>query len=98
MEVTRLAIGEKYQRSRTLLVRLFNFIYVFARRIKGFDDFVIEVNPRHVNYYRRLLIFEQAAAASVPAREKRARCSAPAGSLRSGARSSARGRQGRDRQ
>ena len=60
VEVTRLAIGEAHQRSKPLLVRLFNFIYVFARRIKGFDDFVIEVNPRHVNYYRRLLIFEQA--------------------------------------
>ena len=56
----RLAIDEEHQRSKTLLVRLFNFIYVFARRVHGFDDFVIEVNPRHVNYYRRLLVFEQA--------------------------------------
>lgn len=60
VEVTRLAIDEKHQRSKTLLVRLFNFIYVFAKRVRGFDDFVIEVNPRHVNYYRRLLAFEQA--------------------------------------
>jgi hypothetical protein len=60
VEVTRLAIDEEHQRSKTLLVRLFNFIYAFARRVRGFDDFVIEVNPRHVNYYRRLLIFEQA--------------------------------------
>jgi hypothetical protein len=42
------------------LVRLFNFIYIFARRVKGFDDFVIEVNPSHVNYYRRMLSFDQA--------------------------------------
>lgn len=60
VEVTRLAIDEEHKHSRTLLVRLFNFIYVFARRVRGFDDFVIEVNPRHVNYYRRLLNFEQA--------------------------------------
>lgn len=59
VEVTRLAIGEEHQRSKTLLVRLFNFIYIFAHRVKGYDDFVIEVNPRHVNYYRRLLMFEQ---------------------------------------
>lgn len=59
IEVTRLAIDENHQRSKELLVKLFNFIYIFARRVKGFDDFVIEVNPRHVNYYRRLLIFEQ---------------------------------------
>lgn len=59
VEVTRLAVDEEHQRSRMLLVRLFNFIYIFARRVKGFDDFVIEVNPRHVNYYRRLLCFDQ---------------------------------------
>ena len=59
VEVTRLAICEEYQHSKLLLVRLFNFIYIFARHIKRFDDFVIEVNPRHVNYYRRLLCFEQ---------------------------------------
>jgi hypothetical protein len=60
VEVTRLAIDEEYRNSKTLLIRLFNFVYIFARRVKGFDDFVIEVNPRHVTYYRRLLIFEQA--------------------------------------
>jgi len=58
VEVTRLAIDAANQHSKALLVRLFNFIYIFARRVKGFDDFVIEVNPRHVNYYRRLLCFE----------------------------------------
>ena len=58
VEVTRLAIAEEFSHSKTLLVRLFNFIYIFARRVRGFDDFVIEVNPRHVNYYRRLLRFE----------------------------------------
>ena len=42
-----------------LLVRLFNFIYIFALRVRRFDDFVIEVNPRHVNYYKRMLLFEQ---------------------------------------
>jgi hypothetical protein len=60
VEVTRLAIDESHQRSKVLLLRLFNFIYIFAQRVKGFDDFVIEVNPRHVNYYRRLLLFEEA--------------------------------------
>jgi hypothetical protein len=60
VEVTRLAISEQHQHSKMLLVRLFNYIYVFARRVKGFDDFVIEVNPRHVTYYCRLLSFEVA--------------------------------------
>jgi hypothetical protein len=60
VEVTRLAIDEAHCGSKQLLVVLFNFIFLFARRIRGFDDFVIEVNPRHVNYYRRLLMFEVA--------------------------------------
>lgn len=59
-EVTRLAIDERHTGSKALLVTLFNFIFVYARRIRGYDDFVIEVNPRHVNYYRRLLRFEVA--------------------------------------
>lgn len=58
VEVTRLAIGEAHLCSRQLLVQLFNWIYVHARRVRRCDDFVIEVNPRHVSYYRRLLGFE----------------------------------------
>lgn len=58
VEVTRLAIGETHACSRQLLVRLFNWIYIHARRVRRSDDFVIEVNPKHVSYYRRLLGFE----------------------------------------
>ncbi len=57
-EVTRLAMDPQLNQSKSMLVTLFNFIYIHARRIKNFDDFVIEVNPRHVAYYRRLLQFE----------------------------------------
>jgi hypothetical protein len=60
VEVTRLAIDEPYKRSKALLVKLFNFVYIFARRVKGYDDFVIEVLPRHASYYQRLLSFELA--------------------------------------
>lgn len=56
-EVTRLAIADGHARSRILLVRLFNWAYIHARRIMRSDDFVIEVNPRHVKYYCRLLGF-----------------------------------------
>lgn len=58
VEVTRLAMEECHAHSKTLLVCLFNFIYVFARRVRADSDFVIEVNPRHVSYYNRLLLFE----------------------------------------
>lgn len=56
-EVTRLAIADAHAGSKMLLVRLFNWIFLHARRVKAHDDFVIEVNPRHVNYYKRLLGF-----------------------------------------
>lgn len=56
-EVTRLAISEEHKRSRHLLVRLFNFVYIYARRVVGADDFVVEVHPRHAAYYNRLLTF-----------------------------------------
>ena len=58
MEVTRLAISEKHKHSRMLLVALFDFISVFARHCRQATDFVIEVHPRHVNYYQRMLLFE----------------------------------------
>ncbi len=59
VEVTRLAIDAKHKLCKGLLLRMFYLIYNFARCEKRFDDFVIEVNPRHVGYYRRLLCFEQ---------------------------------------
>src|SRR6185503_13907745 len=37
---------------------LFNFISVFACYKGGATDVVIEVNPRHVAYYQKLLLFE----------------------------------------
>ena len=59
-EVTRLAIDPAYAGAKALLVQLFNFISVYGRHEEGSTDCVIEVNPRHVNYYRRLLMFEPA--------------------------------------
>lgn len=58
VEVTRLAIAPEFAGARLLLIRLFNFIYLHARKVMNSDAFVIEVNPRHVAFYRRLLGFE----------------------------------------
>jgi hypothetical protein len=58
-EVTRLAIAPAHQRSKIVLLRMFNFVYVYARRVKNCDDLVIEVTPRHAAYYNRLLKFEK---------------------------------------
>lgn len=58
VEVTRLATNASRSNSRILLIRLFNWIYIHARLLRNHDDFVIEVNPRHVEFYRKLLGFE----------------------------------------
>ncbi len=56
-EFTRLAVDASAV-SRPILAGLFHTVYLFARNVRGFDFVVIEVNPRHVGYYRRSLGFE----------------------------------------
>lgn len=56
-EFTRLAV-ETSAASRPVLAGLFHTVYLFAQNVRGFDFVVIEVNPRHVGYYRRSLGFE----------------------------------------
>lgn len=58
-EVTRLVIAPEHAHARQLLVALFNFAYLFARHARRCDDFLIEVNPRHVAFYERKLGFER---------------------------------------
>ena len=56
-EFTRLAVDAS-RVSKPVLAGLFHTVYLFAREVRGFDFVVIEVNPRHVGYYRRSLGFE----------------------------------------
>ena len=58
LEVTRLAIGEEHGSSKALLTLLCNVPFAYGLRAGGCTDLVIEVNPRHVAYYVRLLKFE----------------------------------------
>lgn len=41
------------------LAALFHVVFIYAHRIHGFDDVVIEVNPHHVKFYERALGFTQ---------------------------------------
>ncbi len=59
VEVTRLAMEVPPSEAKAMIIRIFNLIYIHARYVKHHDDFVIEVNPRHVGYYDRLLCFEK---------------------------------------
>lgn len=62
-EFTRLAMEELEQPSKDALARLFQTAYVYAHRRRHAELLVIEVNPRHVAFYRRMLGFSVAAGA-----------------------------------
>ncbi len=55
-EFTKLAM-DSVVRSRRVLASLFHVAYLYAHRIRGLDDLLIEVNPRHVRYYEQMLGF-----------------------------------------
>jgi hypothetical protein len=56
-EFTRLAVDTTIA-SKPVLCGLFHAAYLYAAVLRGFTHAVIEVNPRHVSYYRRALNFE----------------------------------------
>ena len=56
-EFTKLAVDNNIH-SKPLLAALFHIAYICARRIHGCTDLLIEVNPRHAAFYRRMLGFE----------------------------------------
>lgn len=53
-EFTKLAIDPTVGTKR-VLAALFHVAYIVAHRIRGHDMLIIEVNPRHVRYYERML-------------------------------------------
>ena len=59
-EFTRLAvdIGPRFN-SKDFLARLIHVAFVYAHLIERATDMLIEVNPRHVGFYRRWLGFSQ---------------------------------------
>jgi len=56
-EFTRLAVDVSVG-SKRVLAALFHTAYLLAHRIQYCDGAIIEVNPRHVVFYRRALAFE----------------------------------------
>lgn len=57
-EITRLAVDTPHN-TLEVLGTLFHLAYLHGRLIRGATDLVIEVNPRHVGFYRRMLGFVQ---------------------------------------
>ncbi|MBA3598089.1 MAG: hypothetical protein H0W40_12045 [Methylibium sp.] len=58
-EFIKLAIDSSV-RSRMVLASLFHVAFICAHRLRDTDNVVIEVNPRHVRYYERMLGFKVA--------------------------------------
>lgn len=56
-ELGRLAIDPEYG-SKEVLASLFHLVYIFCR-LRRLTDVFIEVNPRHVSFYQRMLGFEK---------------------------------------
>ena len=57
-EITKLAVDQSIS-SRTVLASLFHIAYIHAQHLNGCTDILIEVNPRHVPFYQRMLGFRQ---------------------------------------
>jgi len=58
-EVSRLVINPSYRNSKEILVLLFNYMFIYGYHVKNFDMVAIQVNPRHKNYYKKLLNFDE---------------------------------------
>ncbi len=56
-EVVSLGIDADAAGGSEVLVRLFNLIHTASRRVRDATDFVITVNPRHVRFYERMMLF-----------------------------------------
>lgn len=57
-EFSRLAVDGHDLEQKRVLAQLFHMAYLHAHRLAGCDMLVIEVNPRHVSFYRRWLGME----------------------------------------
>ena len=55
-EPSRLAIDQGM--SKRVFAALIHISYLYAHKLHGYTDYVIEVNPRHVAFYQRMLGFD----------------------------------------
>ncbi|MCZ8254981.1 MAG: hypothetical protein O9327_04875 [Polaromonas sp.] len=60
-EFTRLAVDMHGEVSKPVIIKLFHLAHLYASRIHAISKTVMEVNPRHVAFYRRGMGAEQLA-------------------------------------
>lgn len=56
-DITRLAVDHDIK-SKSVLAALFHMAFIYGHNINHATDFLIEVNPRHVLFYERMMGFE----------------------------------------
>lgn len=56
-DITRLAVDHDIK-SKSVLASLFHMAFIYGHNIHQATDFLIEVNPRHVLFYQRMMGFE----------------------------------------
>ena len=57
VEISRLVIKHENRNDKEVLVLLFNYLLIYTHYVKNFNHLAIEVNPRHKDYYKKLLGF-----------------------------------------
>lgn len=66
-ELTKLAVDQTHG-SKHVLASLFHIAYIYGRVMQGYTDVVIEVNPRHMAFYKRMLGFVELGAERICSR------------------------------
>jgi len=57
-ELTKLAIDDENVDSKHIVAVLFHLCKIYGQNIHHATDFIIEINPRHASFYKKLLGFE----------------------------------------
>ncbi|PCJ58638.1 MAG: hypothetical protein COA79_12830 [Planctomycetota bacterium] len=58
-EIISLAIDNSIKGAQNILIKLFNYVYISGRSLYGASNLIITINPRHVFYYKKKLLFNQ---------------------------------------
>ena len=58
VEIGRLTIAPAFAKDRQVLMKTLEIPFLCARRVMGATDVVITVNPKHQNFYNRMMLFE----------------------------------------
>lgn len=59
VEISRLVVNHKHRNAPEVLRLLINYLMIYSYHVKNYTSLAIQVNPRHVLYYKSLLEFDE---------------------------------------